>query len=165
MKAFHPQLPVIATCGVSFSTRFLLRHFLRPWQLDRTVKIWFVPPASKVLLTREDKPLFSSSKIHKARVSSISWYVRSSPVPLFRNHMIVGYRLHHDLLLTHSAPALMREHLNNPESKATFLEPGQLIIWRWLAIDRFFPPGSDNEMRQNVLRGCASVSSSIKSII
>lgn len=116
--AFHPQLPVIATCG-----------------LDRTVKIWFVPPASTVLLTRADKPLFSSSKIHRARVLSVSW-------------------LHHDLLLTHSAPALMKEH--NTESKAMFLESGQLIVWRWLAIDRFFPPGSGEETRGNTLRGCAS---------
>jgi hypothetical protein len=52
----------------------LLQLSLRPWQLDRTVKIWFVPPASKLLLTREDKPLFSSSKIHKARVLSVSWW-------------------------------------------------------------------------------------------
>lgn len=76
--------------------------------------------------------------------------------------MIVGYRLHHDLLLTHSAPALMKEH--NTESKAMFLESGQLIVWRWLAIDRFFPPGSGEETRGNTLRGCASVSLSSKPI-
>lgn len=79
--------------------------------------------------------------------------------------MTVGYRLDHDLLLTHSAPAPMREHFDSTESKTTFLEPGQLIVWRWLAIDRFFPPGSGDETRRNVLRGCASVSWILKSMI
>lgn len=72
--------------------------------------------------------------------------------------MTVGYRLDHDILLTHSAPALMRELLDDTDPKKTFLEPGQIIIWRWLAIDRFFPPRSGDETRQSVLRGCASVS-------
>ncbi|RDB28613.1 Polycomb group protein FIE1 [Hypsizygus marmoreus] len=117
--AFHSHLPIIATCG-----------------LDRVVKIWFVPPASHEMLTREDKPLFSSSRVHKARVLSITW-------------------LHHDLLLTHSAPALMKERVDDIDSKETYLEPGQLVVWRWLGMDRFFPPDK-TDVRQSVLRGCAS---------
>lgn len=46
--------------------------FLTVLQLDRLVKIWFVPSSNKVL-NREDKPLFSSSKIHKARILDVSW--------------------------------------------------------------------------------------------
>ncbi|KAG6898047.1 hypothetical protein C0992_006525 [Termitomyces sp. T32_za158] len=49
--AFNPDFPVIATCG-----------------LDRLVKIWHVPRASRETLIREDKPLFSSSRIHKAHL-------------------------------------------------------------------------------------------------
>ncbi|KAF9457454.1 WD40-repeat-containing domain protein [Collybia nuda] len=115
--AFHPQLPLIATCG-----------------LDRLVKIWFVPLDTNLnTIRREDKPLFSSSKIHKACVLSIAW---------------LGY----DMLLTHCTPALMKTSINQ-ESKDTFIETGQMAIWRWLGIERFFPSG-DHE--QIVLRGCAS---------
>ncbi|KAG6851175.1 hypothetical protein H0H93_015185 [Arthromyces matolae] len=42
--------------------------------LDRLVKIWHLPEPMQGTLIREDKPLFSSSRIHKARVLSISWY-------------------------------------------------------------------------------------------
>ncbi|KAF5385221.1 hypothetical protein D9615_001474 [Tricholomella constricta] len=117
--AFHADFPLIATCG-----------------LDRLVKIWHVPRAFTDMLVREDKPLFSSSRIHKARVLSVTW-------------------LQPDLLLTHSAPAVMKEHLDNPDIKTTFLEAGQLIVWRWLGLSRFFPAGRE-DVRQDILRGCAS---------
>ncbi|KAI0963669.1 hypothetical protein AcW1_000683 [Taiwanofungus camphoratus] len=70
--AFHRSAPLIATCG-----------------MDRAVKIWRIPPLKHETLAREDKPLFSTDFIHKARVLSISW-------------------LSHDILISHSAPALMR---------------------------------------------------------
>ncbi|GLB36097.1 putative WD domain, G-beta repeat [Lyophyllum shimeji] len=117
--AFHPDFPIIATCG-----------------LDRLVKIWHVPRAFPEVLAREDKPLFSSSRIHKARVLSVTW-------------------LQPDLLLTHSAPAIMRNPPDNPDVRASYLEPGQLVVWRWLGLNRFFPPGRE-DVRQDVLRGCAS---------
>lgn len=45
------------------------------FKVDRCVKIWAVRPASdNRVLTREDKPVFSSSRIHKARVTSVTWY-------------------------------------------------------------------------------------------
>ena len=47
------------------------------WQMDRAVKIWSIPPLKGGHLAREDKPLFSTDYIHKARVLSISWSVAS----------------------------------------------------------------------------------------
>lgn len=116
--AFHPELPLIATCG-----------------LDRAVKIWVVRPTFEDRLKREDKPLFSSSRIHRGRVLSVTW-------------------LQHDLLLTHSGPALMRTY-QDPMNKTVHTEPGELVIWRWLGIDRFFPPDKE-DVSQDLLRGCAS---------
>ncbi|KAJ3507856.1 hypothetical protein NLJ89_g6071 [Agrocybe chaxingu] len=117
--AFHPVHPIIATCG-----------------MDRTVKIWPVRPKNRSEIQREDKPLFTSGHIHKARVLSVSW-------------------LQDDLLLTHSAPAIMRVAPEDPNNKATYLEPGELIIWRWLGLNRFFPPGYEDTLPL-VLRGCSS---------
>lgn len=65
-------------------------------------------------------------------------------------------RLEHDILLTHSAPAIMRTFPDNPQNKSTYLVPGEVIIWRWFGIDRFFPPGQE-EVSHNVLHGCSSV--------
>ena len=45
-------------------------------KLDRAVKIWVVRPTSEDRLKREDKPLFSSSRIHKGRVLSVTWYAQ-----------------------------------------------------------------------------------------
>ncbi|KDR84928.1 hypothetical protein GALMADRAFT_233399 [Galerina marginata CBS 339.88] len=119
--AFHPEHPIIATCG-----------------MDRTVKIWPVRPTSMQQIKREDKPLFSSGMLHKSRVLSVAW-------------------LQHDLLLTHSAPAIMRVSPDSKKDKETYLEAGELIIWRWLSVDRFFPTGyEDNPDSLRGLRGCSS---------
>jgi polycomb protein EED len=37
---------------------------------------------------------------------------------------------------------------------ALYFEEGTMALWRWLGVDRFFPPG---HVIQNVLRGCVSV--------
>ncbi|KAF9270187.1 hypothetical protein L218DRAFT_952372 [Marasmius fiardii PR-910] len=119
--AFHNNYPLIATCG-----------------MDRAVKIWHIPfPFQEgQKLIREDKPLFSSTTIHKARVLSIDW-------------------ISDDILLTHSAPAIMSVPVTNDEPLD--LEPGSVILWRWLGKDRFFPAGYDEfTTHQTVLRGCAS---------
>ncbi|KAF9076223.1 WD40-repeat-containing domain protein [Rhodocollybia butyracea] len=128
--AFHSALPVIATCG-----------------MDRTVKIWHIPHFSKRTeqrLLQEDKPLFSSTMIHKARILSVSW--------------LTG-----DILLTHSAsskvsPASVRatsleSDLDSPED-----EPGTCTLWKWLSSSRFFPPGWNEDIynRQQRLRGFGS---------
>jgi len=77
------------------------------------------------------------------------------PYPRSRNDL---RRVDQDLLLSHSAPALMRTYPDKLESRETYLEPGQLIVWRWLSMDRFFPPSEGDSRRQTILRGCASVS-------
>ncbi len=52
--------------------------------MDRAVKIWRIPPSvfspsDKPILAREDKPLFSTDLVHKARVFKIEWYVFNLP--------------------------------------------------------------------------------------
>lgn len=59
-----------------------LPAFVNSSQMDRSVKIWAVRPASPVEIQREDKPLFSSGRIHKARVLSVSWCV-APPLSFF----------------------------------------------------------------------------------
>ncbi|TFK77154.1 hypothetical protein BDN72DRAFT_783997 [Pluteus cervinus] len=117
--AFHDHLPVVATCGV-----------------DRAVKIWLARPTSRDQLTREDKPLFSTTRLHTARVHSIRW-------------------LHNDTLISHSAPAVMYQDTERPNPRETYLEAGELVIWRWLGVDRFFP-SSQGDTHQEIIRGCAS---------
>jgi len=83
-------------------------------------------------VAREDKPLFSSTRIHHARIMSVNW-------------------LSLDVLETHSAPALMRR---NEDKEDVYFEDGTIAIWRWLGFDRFFPP--DQPKPSKVMRGCAS---------
>jgi hypothetical protein len=148
-------LPLIATCGVSYSNIIGSTSYLHLRELDRTVKIWYLPLLdSAEKLSREDKPLFSSSRIHKARVLSVTWSELTA-FPCYIS-LIQAPRLSHDILLTHGAPAHMRR---NPEvSEDMYLEEGTMVLWRWLGMDRFFPPGQPS---QAVLRGCASVGSSL----
>ncbi|KAJ3750490.1 hypothetical protein DFH05DRAFT_85119 [Lentinula detonsa] len=141
--AFHYTHPVIATCG-----------------MDRAIKIWHIPPFSNRLeqrLLREDKPLFSSSSIHKARVLSVNWLSR-------------------DILLSHSAPARMfvlpesSTSETNPESTDSKQfgpdEPGSLSLWKWLSIDRFFPPdwekAASRQVRLNPFKSVYQESISFK---
>lgn len=70
-------------------------------------------------------------------------------------------RLQDDLLLTHSASAIMRVSPDDKHDKRTYIEAGELVIWRWLGVDRFFRA---HEFEQNPeaifsLRGCSSVCS------
>ncbi|PFH54418.1 hypothetical protein AMATHDRAFT_37800 [Amanita thiersii Skay4041] len=117
--AFHHTKPLIATCG-----------------MDRTVKIWALPPSiDPKRLHREDKPLFSTDRMHDSRVLSVNW-------------------LSEDVLISHSAPAVMRVDSNSYD---TYEEPGQVILWRWLALGRFFPPDIDPKvMTRQHLRPMAS---------
>ena len=49
--------------------------------MDHTVKIWQMPSVrsdgsdKSLMIKREDKPLFSSTRVHMAQVLSIAWYV------------------------------------------------------------------------------------------
>ena len=49
--------------------------------MDRAVKIWRMPALSKDgdSIAREDKPIFSSSRIHAARVVSVNWFEFNVP--------------------------------------------------------------------------------------
>lgn len=58
------------------------------------------------------------------------------------------YRLEDDLLMTHSAPAIMRVDPDDPRGNKTYIEAGELTIWRWLGLDRFFP--ADQEVKPPV---------------
>ena len=63
-----------------------------------------------------------------------------------------------DVLLSHSAPAILRENPKDVDDKRTYSSPGEIIVWRWLGLNRFFPPDKQ-QMRLDFLRGCASVRS------
>ncbi|KAI0669808.1 WD40-repeat-containing domain protein [Trametes maxima] len=119
-SAFHPSQPLIATGGV-----------------DRAVKIWRIPPAvfsppDQPRIAREDKPLFSTDLLHKARVESVYW-------------------LADDILVSRSAEALMRRNSDNVQD--IYYEEGTAVVWQWLSLNRFFPPG---KIPQKVMRGTAS---------
>ncbi|KAK2461960.1 hypothetical protein APHAL10511_006423 [Amanita phalloides] len=89
--------------------------------LDRAVKIWALPPAINSLqLARLDKPLFGGTSVHRARVLSINW-------------------LSDNILLSHNAPTVLCTKLDeNGKAKYT-MDAGELVLWRWLSLDRFFP--------------------------
>jgi len=48
----------------------------------------------------------------------------------------------------------MRKDVND-SSKGAYLEPGEYVVWRWLALDRFFPVEHRDKM-QTVLRGTSA---------
>ncbi|EAU93175.2 hypothetical protein CC1G_10543 [Coprinopsis cinerea okayama7 len=123
--AFHEDLPIIATCG-----------------MDRAVKIWHIRTnEAGDRMLREDKPLFSSTRIHKGRVLSVSWIGSDAT------------------LISHCAPAIMRKDSESDDIE-TYLEAGTVVVWRWLGMDRFFPAKyyhlQQQGIRQTVLRGCSS---------
>ncbi|KAI0735080.1 WD40 repeat-like protein [Earliella scabrosa] len=119
-SAFHPSQPLIATGG-----------------MDRAVKIWRIPPSvfsppDQPVLAREDKPLFSTDLVHKARVLNVEW-------------------LADDILTSCSAPAVMRR--DHEDRDDTYYEEGTVAVWQWLGFNRFFPLG---KIPQKVMRGTAS---------
>ncbi|KAI0274827.1 WD40-repeat-containing domain protein [Gloeopeniophorella convolvens] len=127
--AFHPTFPLIATGG-----------------MDRVVKIWRIPDYGGQLM-REDKPLYSSTLIHRSPVASVSW-------------------LGEDMLLTHSLPTaflthktLLREQTAESDDDGRPDQEwsggaGRIVLFRWLALNRFFPPSETTH--QSIQRGCAS---------
>lgn len=135
--------------------------------MDHAVKIWQLPPLVSddpdkgLMIRREDKPLFSSTRVHTAQVLSISWYdavfslyCSSSSWPFNLS------RISSDILLSHSGPVVMRQKLGEKDENSLYpiklwREPGTIVLWRWLGLDRYFPPAMTKADR---LRGCASVS-------
>jgi hypothetical protein len=51
----------------------------------------------------------------------------------------------------------MRHYPDDPDKKETYLEAGELIIWRWLGLDRFFPAGHE-DVQTRLYRGISAVS-------
>ncbi|KAK6981656.1 coatomer beta subunit [Favolaschia claudopus] len=138
--AFHPRLPLIATCGVREPSQMFASHSVR-YKADRHVKIWRINYTDKAVF-REDKPLFSA-KITTSRVLSIAW-------------------LGDDMLLIHTAttstPAT--EDPSQTDSELTYepsgmiIDPGTIDIIEWLGFKRFFP--DDGRIPDQSLRGGAS---------
>ncbi|KAF8516386.1 hypothetical protein JB92DRAFT_3142584 [Gautieria morchelliformis] len=120
---FHASLPLIATCGMD--------HALRIWHLGPALFLKDRYLAQGPTFYKEDKPLFSSTMIHDARVISIHW-------------------LSHETLMSHSAPPIARMNGKPVEG-----DSGTLIVWQWLSVNRFFPPGS-SVYQEPPLRGCIS---------
>lgn len=47
-------------------------------------------------------------------------------------------RLSDDILLSHDSPTALRP---NPTEKGVYtIEAGEVVLWRWLSLNRFFPP-------------------------
>ncbi len=51
---------------------------------------------------------------------------------------------------------MMRVYPSVVGNNDTYIEPGTIVLWRWLGLNRFFPATKPPD--QEVLRGCASVS-------
>ena len=134
--------------------------------MDRVVKIWRVHEFKEQQLNREDKPLFSSTLIHRSSVASIAWYLSSFGQCNPFSHGVV--RLAEDTLFTHCNSTAFASHRVVPPTEQSIesedghpeLEwsgsPGRIVILRWLGLNRFFPPGETRH--QDVQRGCVAVS-------
>nr|GAT44143.1 coatomer beta subunit [Mycena chlorophos] len=120
--AFHATLPLIATCGAD--------HYVKIWRciLDKS-------------RTQEDKPIFSA-KLATSRILGIKW-------------------LSEDLLLVQTGrtytPSMdsgeWPEETPDSEEPTTTYEktvPGQLVVFQWLSLRRFFPRGRKPEEVEHV---------------
>ncbi|KAI0283455.1 WD40-repeat-containing domain protein [Russula aff. rugulosa BPL654] len=127
--AFHSTFPLIATGG-----------------MDRVVKIWRIHDYEDRLL-REDKPLYSSTLVHRSSVASVVW-------------------LSQDTLVTHCTSTPYSSHIDLPREQHHIQDedalpekewrgsPGRIVILRWLGLNRFFPP--EETKYRSIQRGCLS---------
>ncbi|KAJ7092671.1 WD40-repeat-containing domain protein [Mycena epipterygia] len=126
--AFHPRLPLIATCGA-----------------DRHVKIWRMLSSSNDI--GEDKPLFSA-RITTSRVLSIAW-LAEDVLLMHTATTCTPARMGPD---EEEASFLEEDdELKDPNH----IECGTINVFRWMGLKRFFPEGEINP--NSVLRGGASV--------
>lgn len=134
--------------------------------MDRVVKIWRLHDYEGQL-HREDKPLYSSSLVHRSSVASVVWCVGLSD----RVIPCLSYgsaRLSQDTLLTHCTSTAYSSHIDLPREphheededdfpeKKWFGSSGRIVILRWLGLNRFFPP--EETKYRSIQRGCISVS-------
>ncbi|KAJ7492674.1 hypothetical protein FB451DRAFT_1123732, partial [Mycena latifolia] len=128
--AFHPRLPLIATCGA-----------------DRHVKIWRILSNSTEAIILEDKPLFSA-RITTSRVLSIAW-LADDVLLMHTATTSTPARLRPD---DEEEPSVTED-----EQEATppnHIAPGTIDVFQWLGLTRFFPGGK--AIPEPVLRGGAS---------
>ncbi|KAH9044726.1 WD40-repeat-containing domain protein [Lactarius pseudohatsudake] len=124
--AFHPTFPLIATGG-----------------MDRVVKIWRVH-GFKGVLNREDKPLYSSTLVHRSSVASIAWLAEDT---LFTHCTSTEFSSQRVVPPT-------EQSIEGEEELEWIGSPGRIVILRWLGLNRFFPPGETRH--QEVQRGCVA---------
>ncbi|KAJ7750238.1 hypothetical protein B0H16DRAFT_857007 [Mycena metata] len=129
--AFHPRLPLLATCGA-----------------DRCVKIWRTLPdrnETNSELIRADKPLFSA-RITTSRVLSVAWL----PEDLLLLHTATTYTpVRMDL-----EDWVDDDQDEEPLERDVIIKPGSIDVVRWLGLKRFFP--SSDFLSSPVTRGVAS---------
>ncbi|KAF7306877.1 Coatomer beta subunit [Mycena indigotica] len=122
--AFHPRLPLIATCGA-----------------DRYVKFWRCVPGQSMI--REDKPIFSA-KLSAARIFSIAWLSDD----LLMIHCGMAYAPSPD-----NPNSRASQDPNSEEESPLHYEktvPARIVVFRWLGLQRFFPDGWTNDAIQHV---------------
>lgn len=148
--------------------------------MDRVVKIWRVHDYQGQL-RREDKPLYSSTLVHRSAAASVVWCVGLSDRWVYFPNV---FRLSEDTLLTHCTSTafashrdivLPKEQLKSSKGDKEDKEgkedkedeedvkpkewtgcPGRVVIFRWLGLNRFFPPAETKY--RSIQRGCVSVS-------
>lgn len=139
--------------------------------MDRVVKIWPIRNYQNELL-REDKPLFSSTLVHRSSAASVTWSEGHSDGFGHLSHD--SFRLSEDTLLTHCTSTKFASHIELPDEPSQSASQGEahipkkwtggtgrIVVLRWLGLNRFFPPpGSMATMAtcQETQRGCVSVS-------
>ncbi|KAL1709050.1 WD40-repeat-containing domain protein [Schizophyllum commune] len=135
--AWHPDLPVLATCGI-----------------DRCAKLWYIPPCKDgTKIRRLDQPIFSTSMLHAGRVMSIAWLGRDVLLThggpaLFRLE-VEGENEQESThtqaqTQTQAQTSTQADDQTQEDTKEIEYEydtaSGDFKLWQWLSIDRFFPP-------------------------
>ncbi|KAI5898505.1 uncharacterized protein SCHCODRAFT_02166495 [Schizophyllum commune H4-8] len=123
--AWHPDLPVLATCGI-----------------DRCAKLWYIPPCKDGMrIRRLDQPIFSTSMLHTGRVMSIAWLSRD--VLLTHGGPALFRREDEDENEQEPTQTQAQTQLQEGTKEIEYdydTMPGDFKLWQWLSIDRFFPP-------------------------
>ena len=118
--------------------------------MDHAVKLWRLPVTTGDRIAREDKPLFSTCILHDAQVLSVTWY--ETRFTIIAYVILRIRRMNKDMLISNCGKVI----LMTEGSRSLYTEPATLILWKWLGLERFFPP--DRDVWPALQRGCASVS-------
>ncbi|KAJ6575053.1 WD40-repeat-containing domain protein [Mycena capillaripes] len=110
--AFHPHLPLIATCGA-----------------DRSVKIWRILSNRTGTVVRDDKPLFSA-RITTSRVLSIAW---------LGEDVLLMHTATTCTPIRNGTDHPDADEEDDPDEPSSDIEPGTIDVFQWLGFRRFFP--------------------------